>query len=346
VFEGVVDAGALLGGGVAVVVLPVQIGRADLEVFQRGGGVVGVCRFLVRKTAVSLYLSQCVALGRQVRDRVVKQGSVLFLAGENPDDIRARLLVLADAMQFDARTTPIYFIPGVVDLAACMPKIRDEASRIPDLSLVIVDTAAAYFKGDDGNNNAQMGEYARLLRQLTFLPGKPAVVVPSHPVKNASKENLLPAGGGAFLNEVDGNLTLWGGGEKQTILHWQGKFRGPEFEPLTFKLETFTSETVVNAAGELMPSVVASPVSDFESEAAAAKTETDENVLMGVIGMNRPLSVAALAMKANFVGATGQPQKSKVFNLCRRLVEEKFVELHRGKYRLTAKGRKEIGLDE
>jgi hypothetical protein len=298
------------------------------------------------KTAVSLYLAQCVALGRQVKDRVVKQGSVLFLAGENPDDIRARLLVLADAMDFDPRTTPIYFIPGVVDLAACMPKIRAEAEGIPDLSLVIVDTAAAYFKGDDGNSNAQMGEYARLLRQLSFLPGKPAVVVPSHPVKNAGKENLLPAGGGAFLNEVDGNLTLWGGAEKQTTLHWQGKFRGPEFEPLTFKLETHTSETVVNASGELMPSVVAVPVSDFESEAAAAKTESDENVLMGVIGMNKPLSVAQLAMKANFIGETGQPQKSKVFNLCRRLLEDKLVELHRGKYRLTAKGRKEIGFDE
>jgi hypothetical protein len=44
-------------------------------------------------------------------------------------------------------------------------------------------------------------------------------------------------GGSAFLNEVDGNLTLWATAERQMTLHWQGKFRGPEFEPMTFELE-------------------------------------------------------------------------------------------------------------
>jgi len=36
-------------------------------------------------------------------------------------------------------------------------------------------------------------------------------LVNCHPVKNASRDNLLPMGGSAFLNEVDGNLTLAGG---------------------------------------------------------------------------------------------------------------------------------------
>lgn len=295
------------------------------------------------KTAVGLYLAQCVARGQHVKDRAVKQGSVLFLAGENPDDIRARYLVLADAHGFDADQAPIHFIAGVIDIAACLQRIHAEAASLPDLSLVIVDTAAAYFKGDDGNSNVQQGEYARLLRQLTFLPGKPAVIVPSHPVKNAHKENLLPVGGGAFLNEVDGNLTLWSGADKQTSLHWQGKFRGPEFEPLTFKLETKTSDRVVNAAGELMPSVVASPITDFELEAGEARQETEENRLLFAINDAPRSSIAALALRANFVDETGQPQKSKVFRLCKRLLDDKLVELHRGKYRLSARGRKEIG---
>jgi len=37
---------------------------------------------------------------------------------------------------------------------------------------------------------------------LTFLPGKPAVLVNCHPVKNASRDNPLPMGGSAFSNEV------------------------------------------------------------------------------------------------------------------------------------------------
>jgi hypothetical protein len=227
-----------------------------------------------------------------------------------------------------------------------MEVIQQQASAIPDLSLVIVDTVAAYFRGDDGNSNAQMGAYARLLRQLTTLPGKPAVIAPAHPIKNAAKDNLLPMGGSAFLNEVDGNLTLWADiqGEQTTLHH--GKIRGPEFEPMMFKLETVHSDRVVNAQGEMMPSVMASPITEFEADAGAAEAETDENVLMGIIGMNKPMSYAQLASKANWIASNGQPSKSKVQKVIDRLKADKFVVMSRQKPRLTSAGRKEIGFDE
>jgi hypothetical protein len=60
-------------------------------------------------------------------------------------------------------------------------------------------------------------------RGFTECEGHPAVVVLSHPIKNASRSNLLPRGGGAFLNELDGNLTLWSDNLGEvTELHWQG----------------------------------------------------------------------------------------------------------------------------
>ena len=188
------------------------------------------------KTAVS-DVHRAVRRARRADARPRGQGgTVLLLAGENPDDIRARFLVLAEAYGFDAETIKIRFIAGVVNLRARMPQIRAEAETIDDLVLVIVDTAAAYFPGDETNNNTQQGAYARVLRELTTLPGKPAVIVNCHPIKNAARDNLLPMGGSAFVNEVDGNLTLWANTEKQTSLHWQGKFRGPEFEPMSFEL--------------------------------------------------------------------------------------------------------------
>ena len=50
-----------------------------------------------------MYVAQCVARGEPMHGREVKQGTVLMLAGENPDDIRARFLVLADAYGFDPK---------------------------------------------------------------------------------------------------------------------------------------------------------------------------------------------------------------------------------------------------
>ena len=264
------------------------------------------------KTAVGMYIAQSIARGLPMHGREVKAGTVLLLAGENPDDIRARFLVLADAYGFKAEDLKMRFVAGVIDIAARMPEIRAEAEKINDLVLVIVDTGAAYFPGDESNSNSQQGAYARLLRQLTFLPGKPAVLVNCHPVKNASRDNLLPMGGSAFLNEVDGNLTLWATAERQTTLHWQGKFRGPEFEPMTFELEVADSARVIDAEGRLMPSVVAKPVSELKLQMEEGKQESEENMLMRAIAENRNISIANLAIKCGFVSSTGQPQKSTV----------------------------------
>lgn len=298
------------------------------------------------KTAVDMYMAQAIARGLKFHGRGVKQGAVLFLAGENPDDVRARYLVLAEHHGFDPASAPIHFVDGVIDIATCLPRIREEAAGIPDLTLVIVDTAAAYFRGDDGNNNSQQGEYARLMRQLTFLPGKPACIVNCHPVKNASKDNLLPVGGGAFLNEVDGNLTLWGNSEKQTSLHWQGKFRGPEFEPMAFEMKTIESDKVVDSNGVLMPSVVADPISENALERGERGQEDDENRILKIIAASPRASISQIAIAADFI-TNGKPQKSKTLRICQRLVEDKMLERHRGtKYRLTKKANKELGIHE
>jgi hypothetical protein len=295
------------------------------------------------KTAVAMYIAQAVGRGLAMHGREVKAGTVLLLAGENPDDIRARFLVLADAFGFKAEDLKMRFVAGVIDVAAKMPEIKAEAEKIADLVLVIVDTAAAYFPGDESNSNSQQGAYARLLRQLTSLPGKPAVLVNCHPVKNASRDNLLPMGGSAFLNEVDGNLTLWATAEKQTTLHWLGKFRGPEFEPMTFELEVADSARVIDAEGRLMPSVVARPISELKQQMEEGKRENEDAMVLRAIAADRNISIAELARKCGFINSTGQPMKSTVFRICNQLVEEKLLERRGNKYRITAKGKKEIG---
>ena len=52
-----------------------------------------------------------------------------------------------------------------------------------------------------------------------------------HPTKNPDMDNLLPRGGGAFLNEMDGNLVAIKNNSVVTV-HWHGKFRGPDFAPI------------------------------------------------------------------------------------------------------------------
>lgn len=297
------------------------------------------------KTALAMYMAQCIARGLPMHGREVKSGTVLLLAGENPDDIRARLLVLADAYGFAAESLKMRFVAGVINIEAQLPVIEAAAKGIDDLVLVIVDTAAAYFLGDDANSNALQGGYARLLRRLTFLPGKPAVLVNCHPIKNATQDNLLPMGGSAFVNEVDGNLTLWADGEKQIVLHWLGKFRGPEFEPVAFEIRTAESARVRDAEGRLMPSVIAVPIAESSVEAGEARIETDENRVLEIMAANEDISFASIAIKAGFVNE-GRPSKPKVQRIMRALLAYGFVTQFRNKkYRITKKGEDAIGYE-
>jgi hypothetical protein len=88
-------------------------------------------------------------------------------------------------------------------------------------------------------------------------------------------------GGGSYIAEVDGGLTLWSSDNgKTTQLHWQGKLRGVGFEPLDFELVTKTSDKVKDKTGRLIPSVVALPIDEEKATAISKEARSDEDALL------------------------------------------------------------------
>src|SRR5260370_4281244 len=147
----------------------------------------------VGKTTVAMRLAAHVATGRDMNGLEVQKGSVIYFAGENPTDVQMRWLGLCKEMGLDPATVDVHFIPGAMHLSKVSERITQEAyTRGLSTVLVVVDTAAAYFEGDDDNGNVQAGEHARRLRSLCDLPGKPCVLILCHPTKNATDENLVP----------------------------------------------------------------------------------------------------------------------------------------------------------
>ena len=61
-------------------------------------------------------------------------------------------------------------------------------------------------------------------------------------------DNLVPRGGGAYLNEVDGNLTAQNTSHV-VELPTQGKFRGADFAPIMFQLKTVTHDRLKDTKG-------------------------------------------------------------------------------------------------
>jgi hypothetical protein len=236
-------------------------------------------------------------------------------------------------------------VDGVIDIRSSLPKIQEEAALIPNLSLVIVDTQAAYFLGDEGNSNEQQGWFARLLRRLSRLPGKPTVLVNCHPVKNAAQDNLIPMGGSAFLNEVDANLTLWAEDKTCTLGPHPDKWRGVSFESLAFELRTVTCDRLKDSKGRPIPSIIAVPITEGGAERRAAVAEEDENIVMRLIHVDKHASFTTIARNASWFWPDGSPAKSKVQKIVERLKTSKLIYKFRGsKYRLTKKGCRAIGV--
>ena len=64
------------------------------------------------KTAVMILVALMIATGRLFGDRRVEEGDVLFLVGENPDDVRARVIAMLEVHGIDAAGCRAHFIPG------------------------------------------------------------------------------------------------------------------------------------------------------------------------------------------------------------------------------------------
>jgi hypothetical protein len=291
------------------------------------------------KTAVALLLALLVSQGLALGKLKVKPGRILYFAGENPDDVRMRWM--ATTQQFARMPEDIdnvHFVPGVFKFTEISERIHQEmAAR--ELALVIVDTSAAYFETDDENNNMQALAHAKRLRELSRLPGGPTVLICCHPTKNV--ESLVPRGGGAFLNEVDGNLTCKRN-DLAVELHWCGKFRGPDFAPMFFQLKVVTHERLKDSDGNLIQTVVALSLSDEGMRDISEHRRADEDQVLLSIEENPALSSRDRAQQMGWFMKSGDPYHMRVVRAEKALKEAGLIKKNRDGWELSDRGKKEI----
>ncbi|UQD97330.1 AAA family ATPase [Bradyrhizobium japonicum] len=287
------------------------------------------------KTAAAMRLAAHVATGRPIGSIEVEKGTVIYAAGENPTDVQARWLGVTQEMWIDPETVDVHFINGVVKISENVANIEAEVvAKALQPTLVIVDTVAANFEGDDDNDNVQMGNYARLLRSITNLPGGPCVLALAHPTKRAADDDLIPKGGGAFLNEVDGNVALRRNGQ---VIAFEalGKFRGPSFEPVHFELVTVQHPKLRDTKGRAIPTVVARPVSDVGIVERERANERDEDALLKAIDQHPRKS-------RRDVGKLLGMSDSRVYRLAQKLEQQKLIRTERSGWTLTGAGEREL----
>ena len=212
------------------------------------------------KTAVMVTVALHVAIGMHLGGHPTERARVLYLCGENPEDVRLR--ATAAALKFDVDgvelATQIYFTrrPVSLDDPEQLRHFVNEASAFGPFGLAVIDTGPAHSCADEENQNREMHKLAMALRDLMSPIGNPATVVLMHPTKSADRDGLEPRGGGAFSGSIDGELCAWQEYGKIEFFH-RTKFRGPGFGSIWFDIEKYTLPGMVDNFGAPVLTVLA-----------------------------------------------------------------------------------------
>jgi hypothetical protein len=293
------------------------------------------------KTAIALLIALHIARGVELAGRRVKQCDVLFLAGENHEDVRTRWLTMLKIEGIDPATVGVHFVGGRFSIEGHFDVVKAHLEKHAT-GLVIVDTLQAFFDGDDSNSNEQMKALAHVLRRISNLG--PAVLVPAHPVKNVSKDRNVPYGGGALLNEIDGNLSLWG--EPEAVeLSWCGKFRG-SFEPITFALDVVEMPGVKDADGDPIRTVKARVIGALEIEQKASAANQMQRRILFVVNDHQGISARKVAAEYGRRYPHEPSSDNTVLRRVQSLQRDGLVERVLDGLSITPKGRRVIGVED
>lgn len=284
------------------------------------------------KTTLALHLAIQVATGGEFGGAECEKGSVLILAGENPDNVKWQYAA-AVAAAGKGEDLPVYFLPGHFQLSAFLDDLLEKARAIPDLKLVVIDSLQAFFEGDSDNGNVEMIEAARRFRALSEIESGPAVMVIAHPAgKRPDKGNIVPRGGSAFGNEFDGNLTVWAEPDGTQTFHHTEKFRGSPFEPMHFVMEDKEFDHLKDHKGRNMRLKVSRQQLLIEQANAATRSERRERDALAVLDADPRVSIRALAERLVV-------SKSTADRIMQNLKDEKLIRRHAKKWLLTDGGK-------
>jgi hypothetical protein len=308
------------------------------------------------KTSILQRIAAHKRLGLTLHGRRMDPGRIALFTNEHSDDFHMRWIKLCEDMGIADDDPDIALIEGFLSLSDedARKQLDAELQAQGPFSLIAIDSSMAYFEGDEQNSSVQMYNHAQQFRRLAQTGNRPTVIATCNPVKNAADDNLLPMGGSTFLNETDGNITarMLSREPLMSEVHWQGKFRGPEWAPMHFLLETGTSPRLVDTKGQPIKTVTAKPATMQETDQAEEKSAQLQMALLQAMHDNPGESLSVLARAAGLMargdGGAEYPNKQQAGRIANDMVERGYVRKigigQKARYGLTTAGRKAAGI--
>jgi hypothetical protein len=298
------------------------------------------------KTAVLLTTAMHKITGTAIGYHSMDNGRVVYLAGENWYDVQLRWIKMCHDWKVDPGSLDIQFMRGVHKLSSSDIQNKLIAECTEPVDILMVDTSSAYFEGSEENANMEALDHAKMFRKLiSILPGHPTGIIACHPRGNFDKNNIVPRGGTAFFNEIDGGMYLWrdeGSGYTELCRH-HTKFRGPLFDSIPFGFDVGSAPSLLDKKGRSIQTVVGRVLTDDQLKAIQDEEDDNAMAVLKVYVEFPGCSYVDICRMYRWVNDKGYARKSKVQNLVKGLEKRKYVtKLDNGQYEATANGKEAL----
>ena len=133
----------------------------------------------VGKTFYALDIACAVARGTDWRGKTTVKGAVAYIAAEDSMGVRSRLDAYCRVNQINPADLDLHMTTAGVSLldGKWVDSYIEVLKKIPNLTLVVIDTLAASTPGADENNSASMGMFIYLCKRIQMETNATVLVV-------------------------------------------------------------------------------------------------------------------------------------------------------------------------
>lgn len=313
------------------------------------------------KTTILQYMSMQVAQGLPFANRKVKQGRVLWIAGEDMENAKYRVIAMCEEYGIAPSSLGdnMLVLPQPVavlqqdSMDAVRAAIEQRCGAGVEFALVILDSKSVNWGGSEENSNDENANFIAAVRLNLINPfGRPSVLITHHLTKQKEKEARSSRGASSLINNADhewrfemnqeARLSSMMPGSKVRMERWAEQ----RFLIKSVSLPASKFPQLLNNFGDTPRVSIAEPVNQYNKSMKQLQQDSDLRALLiglaGLIDAGKPYGFTHLAEEVHWSTPEGKPDYRRVKRMLEYGAGQKLAEPDKKdakRYGITKAGR-------
>jgi hypothetical protein len=316
------------------------------------------------KTTILQLLALQIALGAPFAAKRVKQGKVLWIAGEDMQNAAYRTVAMCEEYGISAQSIgdELLLLPQPVavlqedSMQALRAVIEQRVGAGAQFNLIVLDSKSVNWGGIDENSNDENAAFILAVRRALIEPfGNPSVVITHHLTKHKEKEAQSSRGASSLINNSDhewrfemnqdARISAMRPGSKVRLERWAEQ----RFTVKVVDLPQAKFAHLANNFGDMPRVSIAEPVNAYNRSMKQLQQDSDlRAVLLALASLtdaSKPHGSSHIAQDLNWVDASSKPDYRKVKRILDLAATQKLADADGKLFEINDAGRAYIATD-